>query len=193
MSYRVYTSPGMVLKKKNSGERDVVLYILTRDLGLVAASARSTRSSKSKLRGFTEEFTYGEFSLIKGRNGWKLTNVSDAENFFFSAPEYSRKTMAQISSVVMKMTQGESPHMEVFETVSKCFSFLTQARAEDVLSAEFLCVLRIMSELGYVHADNDVGVLLSNDSFDSDFLQKVQDNRIKIVAVINKAMKESQL
>ncbi|MFZ2523560.1 MAG: DNA repair protein RecO [Minisyncoccia bacterium] len=193
MSYRVYTTKGIVLKKKNSGEQNSFLYILTKDLGLIIASARSTRSSKSKLKGLIEEFSHGDFSFVKGKNGWHLTNVSENGNFFFQAPNHSRKTLAQMAAVLLKMIQGEEPHKEVYSTVVESFKFLTEVTKDHIHIVEVLSVLRIMYELGYVRDDNEVTDFLKNDDYSSEILQQGQDNKIKIVALINRALKESQL
>lgn len=193
MSYHVYTTAGIVLKKRSTGEQNTLLYILTQDLGLIIASARSTRTAKSKLRGMIEEYSYGYFSLVKGKNGWKLTNVSQELNFFFDSPEYSRRTLAQVASVLIKMIQGETPHKKVFEVVCSGFNFIKKIEENNIYPTEILMVLRIMNELGYVEADGEIKSLVSENEFSLHLLEEVERNKIKIVGVINKAIKESQL
>lgn len=193
MSYRVYTTKGIVLKKKTSGEQNSALYILTKDLGLIIASARSTRSSKSKLRGLIEDFSYGDFSLVKGKNGWHLTNVSQEGNYFFEAEAHSRKTIAQVSSIITKMIQGEAIQPDIFECVSSGYKFLCKCKKDEVYLSEILIVLRAMSLLGYVEGSESVDIFTSNNAFDESLLQEVSTNKIKIVGIINKAIKVSQL
>lgn len=193
MSYRVYTTKGIVLKKKTSGEQNSLLFILTKDLGYIMASARSTRSSKSKLKGLLEEYAYGEFSLVKGKNGWRLTNVSNEGNFFFELPEYSRKTLAQISSVLGKMIQGEVEQSEIYECISKSFKCLSITEKEDVPQVEIYTVLYIMNLLGYVDNTEEIKSLTSDFVINQNSLDRISENKIKIVGIINKAIKASQL
>lgn len=193
MSYRVYTTKGVVLKKKTSGEQNSILYLLTQNLGLIIVSARSTRSAHSKLKGLVEDYSYGDFSLVKGKNGWRLTNVSQEGNFFFEAEEYSRKTIAQISSILIKMIQGEVVQPEIFGCVLGGYKFLTKTDLENVYLAEILIVLRVMNLLGYVEGGEGVQGLVLDNSFDEGVLQKVSASKIEIVGIINKAIKASQL
>lgn len=193
MSYRIYTTKGIVLKKKSSGEQNSLLYILTKDLGLVIASARSTRSAKSKLKGLMEEYSYGDFSLVKGKNGWQLTNVSNAGNFFFEANEYSRKTLAQVSSVLVKMIQGEVEQSDIYETVLNSFSYLSNTEKESVHSVEIVTVLRVMNFLGYVETTDEIKNLTSQLNLDDSLIEYVSRNKIRLVGIINKAIKASQL
>ncbi len=193
MSYRVYTTRGIVLKKKNSGEQNSFLYLLTEDLGLIIASARSTRSFRSKLKGLIEEFSYGDFSLVKGKNGWRLTNVSQEGNFFFEGEDHSKKTIAQISSVIIKMIQGEVEQSDIYNCVHRAFKFLTKCETVNTQLVEIVSVLRIMSLLGYVESGNRVTNLVSGCEIDQNLLNLVSENKIKLVGIINKAIKESHL
>lgn len=193
MSYRIYTTKGIVLKKKTSGEQNSLLYVLTKDLGLIIASARSTRTTGSKLRGLLEEYSYGEFSLVKGKNGWRLTNASSEGNFYFESQEYSRKTVAQICSVLTKMIQGEVEQEDIYDCVIESFQFLTTAGKSDITLVETLTVLRIMNLLGYVEHKDGLTEIIKGSEITPKILNEVFHNKIKIVGIINMAIKESQL
>lgn len=194
MSYHVYTTKGIVLKKVNFGEADAVIYVLTRDFGLIIASARSVRLSVSKLRASLQEYSLVSISCIKAKNGWKITNVSEDRNFFFDYPEVSRKTLAQVSSVLLKMIQGETPHSEIFETVMMGFSFLKDVRGEDVHSFEVLFVLRVLFLLGYVAKDaNTESFIKDTTAWDDKLVSEVKRDKEKLIRIINKALKESHL
>jgi recombinational DNA repair protein (RecF pathway) len=49
MSYHIYNTDGIVLKRVNFGESNALFYILTADLGLIISSAQAVRSHLSKL------------------------------------------------------------------------------------------------------------------------------------------------
>lgn len=194
MSYHIYTTDGIILKRIPFGEANILVSILTEDLGLIQASARSARLSVSKLRPALQEYEYVSVSCIKGKNGWKVTNVVEKGSFFFEYPKYSHKVLAQVSFVLLKMIQGEFPHKEVFQTVKSGFEALKNVPEKDLQNFEILSVFRILSELGYVANDSEVGVFLSDPTnWSTGLLSQVLDKKVHLVSLINKALTESQL
>ncbi len=156
MSYHIYTTNGIILKQTPFGEANVLLHILTEDLGLIMASAHAVRTPASKLRSALQEYTFVSISCIKGKNGYKVTNVLEKNNFFFEMGDemskipfdikeddvartvLARRVIAQIVSVIMKMIPGESPHPEIFQTVLTGFEYLVKLSemARTVLSTK---------------------------------------------------------
>ena len=194
MSYHIYTTDGIIRKRTAFGEANIFLHILTEDLGLIVAGARSARLSSSKLRSALQEDTYVSVSCVKGKNGWKITNVVEKENFFFNYPNFSHKVLSQISSVLLKMIPGESPHKEIFQVVKSGFEFLKTLHEKDVLNFETLVVLRILHQLGYVESGPEINFFLKNrEEWNVSILEKVSQSRGNLIFTINKALKESQL
>ena len=194
MSYHIYTTDGIILKRSTFGEANVLLHILTYDLGLILASARSARLSVSKLRPALQEYTYVSVSCIKGKNGWKITNVVEKGNFYFENPECTHKVISQVSSFLLKMIQGEVPHKEIFQTVKSGFEFLENIKEVAVSEFEVLTVLRVLHDLGYVVKNTETELFLENrEDWAPPVLEKVRENKKNIVVIINKALKESHL
>lgn len=194
MGYHIYTTDGIILKRTAFGEANLLLYVLTADLGLIIASARSARLSASKLRPALQEYTHVSISCVKGKNGWKITNVVEKGSFFFDCPEYSHKVLSQITSILLKMIPGESPHKEIFQTVKTGFEFLKTLSEKEIANFETLCVLRILRELGYVVMDSNTELFLKDmTAWDLSLLQKIRENKEKIIGLINGALKESHL
>ncbi len=193
MSYHIYTTPGIVLKRTTFGESDTVLYVLTRDLGLIIASAKSTRLLASKLRSSLQEYSFITLSCIKGKNGWKITNAVEEKNLFSDLPIEYKKILAQISAVIVKNIAGEFPQKEIFEMIKESFIFLKDVKEGDLKDFEILTVLRLMKELGYVSPDEDSRKYFDEKAVLEDKVSFVKNDRLKLVGVINKALKESQL
>lgn len=194
MSYHIYTTPGIILKRRTFGESDTVLYILTRDLGLIIASAKSTRLMVSKLRSGLQEYSVATISCIKGKNGWKITNVVSEKNLFFDYPDYAKKVLAQVAFMLTKGIVGELPQKEIFETVESGFRLLGSIQKENVNNLEVLMVLRVMHQLGYVALDSKTeGYIKDNTSWDLGLLEQVQNNKKSIIELINESLRESQL
>ncbi|MBI4156049.1 MAG: recombination protein O N-terminal domain-containing protein [Candidatus Zambryskibacteria bacterium] len=209
MAYHIYTTEGIILKALPFGEANVLLYILTKDLGLIVASAQSSRLLKSKLRHGLQEYAHITASLVKGRNGWKLTDVSEKGSFFFDLPKPYTQCMVQVFFVLLKTIIGEMPQPAIFETVRTGSEFLAKTfananvrpteaelriRENDIKNFEILLVLRILYELGYVaQSENTETFLASLNLWNSDLLQKISAKKQPLVQIINKALKESQL
>lgn len=194
MSYHIYTTDGIILKRTSFGEANILLYVLTEDLGLIIASAQSARLAVSKLRPALQEYSRVSLSCIKGKNGWKITNVSGRGNVYYEAPEYSHKILARISKILLQMIAGESAHPEIFKTVKDGFDYLKKITKEEIQNFETLLVLRILFQLGYVANAGDLDKYLNSTSeWSGDLLKDVALDRVMLVSLINKALKESQL
>jgi DNA repair protein RecO (recombination protein O) len=194
MSYHIYTTEGIILKRGGFGESNVVLHVLTRDLGLIIASAQSARLEVSKLRGHLQEYSLVSLSCVKGRSGWKATSASVADNFFFNYPAYSHAALAKVSQLLLQMIAGESAHAEVFDLVRGGFEFLGSLKEEDMSSFEMLIVLRILFLLGYVARNPETERLLAElNVWNQELLAFAEENKLNIIGFINKALKESQL
>lgn len=194
MSYHIYTTDGIILKRTTFGEANVLLHILTLDLGLIIASARSARLSVSKLRPALQEYNLVSVSCIKGKNGWKITNVVSKESFYFDSEEYTHKVISQIISVLLQMIQGEHPHKEIFEIVRDAFIFLKNVKKESLSNFEVLVVIRILHELGYVVNDFDTKIFFEKPIIWNEILlERVKENKTHLISLINKALRESHL
>lgn len=83
MAHHIYTTEGFVLDSLPFGEGNSFIYLFTRDLGLVGASARSVRDIKSKLRYGLQTFCRSTVSLVRGKNEWKVTSALPKKNFYY--------------------------------------------------------------------------------------------------------------
>jgi len=206
MSYHIHTTDGIILKRATFGEANILLYVLTADLGLIIASARSARLAVSKLRPALQEYTHVSISVIHGKNGWKITNVVEKNNFYFDVPDEDknpssraklatgRGVLARVASTLIQMIPGESEAPEIFYTVVSGLEFLKTISEKDIFSFETLAVLRILSELGYVVSDANTEIFLKEPNmWNPELLEKISEKKLAIVGIINKALKESQL
>ena len=71
----IHTTPGLIIHSRPYGEAGKLLSIFTRDFGLVLANAQGIRLEKSKLRPFIQDYSFGIFSLVKGKELWRLTSA----------------------------------------------------------------------------------------------------------------------
>lgn len=206
----IRTTYGFIVGSKSYGDADRLLSIFTRDFGLIVASARGIRLEKSKLKGKTQDYSFGKYSLVKGRDFWRLTDAEEARRehvgdlrFCDSATELSVTSsrridialIARIASLLKRFMHGESAHPELFDCVSACGTFLEENKIDDEISAtlESLIIARIMHWLGYIGNDRELNGHLQSIVITMQLLESLADKRIIINRHINKALKESHL
>jgi recombinational DNA repair protein (RecF pathway) len=194
MSYHIYSTDGIVLKRTPHGEANIVVHILTRDLGLIIASAQSARLQSSKLSSALTEYSLMSLSVIKAKRGWKITDARSKENFYFSCSIVEQRMLARISSVLLQMIPGEDPHHEIFETVLSSFTFLQTVVDFNVKNFETVAVLRILYHLGYVIKNSDTEAFLGDTtSWTQSLVASAATHRTTLIKIINHALKESHL
>lgn len=140
MSYHIYTTKGLVLKATPLREADRTYAILTRDLGLVRASASGVRKEGSKLRGALEPFVISQISLVRGKEFWRITSAEVVRQVPASAG------LGRPLALLERLVPGEAAHPELFDTVE-----------ENLLAEETTLVANILHQLGYLKRE-DLGL-----------------------------------
>jgi|GEM_PF-121943 hypothetical protein len=72
-----YTTRGIVIYSSAYREADKIISIYTEDFGLVSAVAAGVRRSTSKLRYHTQDYSVRNFSLVRGRDLWRLVGAEE--------------------------------------------------------------------------------------------------------------------
>ena len=161
--YVIHTTPGFIIESRPRGEAGKLLSIFTRDLGLVLASAQGIRFEKSKLRYHSQEYSFGEFSFVRGKEFWRLTSAnagqikSDQKLVTFSdeaiashSPAAAREIVGRIALLLRRLLHGEEAHPELFNEVQSAADFLSahnSLSAEQLQTFESLIVFRILKLL----------------------------------------------
>ena len=78
MKLRTYSSEGIVLSRKNYGEADRILVILSKNFGKLSLLAKGIRKIKSKKRGSLEIFCQIKFSAVNG-HGFDIMTLQELE------------------------------------------------------------------------------------------------------------------
>lgn len=107
---------GIILKRRNIGEADRLLFIFTEELGKVTAVGRGLRKIKAKLAGHLEPFSLTNLQLIKGRNLYTVIGAQLIERF--ALPEEIEKIAEAgfICEVLDKALRDEAPHQDLFQS-----------------------------------------------------------------------------
>ena len=204
MSHHVYTTPGFVVESHPHKEAGKFLYIFTRDLGMVGASAQGIRFEKSKLRYHAQDFSLATFSLVRGKETWRV--VGAQEILHHRIPTSTKETISGKAShllyvrmlkVLKRLLPGEEKNEPLFDAILAAGNALADAAfsEEELALLEPLIMLRVLHHLGYIRESSDFKPLLVNDSFGKEIVTAIiaPQMKSKIIKEINTALKESQL
>ena len=152
--YSVFVTEGVVLRKRAVGEASVLVWVLTKELGLVRASGRSARAEASKLRYGLEPLTRARFSFVCGKHEWRLVGVEQVSRSLL-CETFSRQRVGKIAKLLLRLIHGEEFNRELYDTAVEGFEMLARTQPHDAAeSVEAVLVLRILSHLGYLpHTD----------------------------------------
>lgn len=151
MSHHVYTTRGVVLGSMPLREADKLVLILTRDLGLVVATARGIRNHNSKLRPILDDLSIVKVSLVKTLQGWRVTTAELIKSFQMG-PRASRpliKSLNQIIRLLRKLVKGEEKSIKLFEDLERDMLELVEDTKINAEDWEIRTVSRMLCNLGY--------------------------------------------
>ncbi len=192
--HHIYHTEGIILSSRNFGESGKYYHILTRDLGLVMASASGVRKMSSKLRFILQDFSYLKIDLVKGKDFWRVISASKTNVLedITKKPEIFA-ILANISRLLKRLLPGEEFNESLFTDLVHGLDVLAKAKTkEELRNIEAVMVLRILNSLGYI-GDSEALKDLVSSPFVYDILHEVGAKRVHILSEINKALKETQL
>ncbi len=191
--YQIHITPGIVLQKRAVGEGSARIAILTRELGLVRARAQSARAEKSKLRYGLELLTEARFSLVKGKQEWRLTGVEGGTRLV-SPSTYARAAAGRVSTLLLRLVAGQEHTPDLFETVSTGLHTLARTGTkEEAEAVEAILVLRVVSHLGYLPNTPELAPFIETDFASLELSQAAARSKRLLIRAINESLQVSGL
>ncbi len=193
--HHIYNTKGIILSSFGVGEANKLFYILTKDLGLIQATAQGVRNINSKNRYGLQDFSISNLSLVRGREVWRITNVSAKENLFFKLSQREiLEFLAGIFTFIRQLVQGEEKNEELYNLVSNLVSFLKkeELNVQDIKGLELITKIRILHNLGYFD-DKIFSWVLETGDFNQELIEKMNVEQRKAEKEINNAMEDIHL
>ncbi len=189
MSYAVYSTRGFIIGSSPSGEASKLYVIYTEDFGLIRARAQSVRLLASKLRYNLDEYSYGVFSLVRGKEFWRVTGAET-----LSVPTVGRSVRARILTLLKRLIQGEEPNPALFSVLTAMKDYEDNKTKDTVHRDVFevLVLVHVLSSLGYMDKTPFVETAGSVD-FGEQGIQVVREKYHEAISAINKALRETHL
>lgn len=194
--HHIHHTEAFVLGSRAKGEDSKVLFLYTRELGLVYAHAQGIRKLSSKLRFTLQDFSRAQVDLVRGKEIWRVTTATPIHSHaLISRSRESEKILAHVTSLLLRLVTGEEASEEIFQILDRTYALLQVGgkSGEDYRALELLSVARILISLGYLsRAIPGVAVTLSGDAqIPQEFADIAYQHRL--IRDINQALSESQL
>ncbi len=185
-----YETRGIVLFRSPLGEANVLLALLTADLGLVRARAQGLRRPGAKLAAALATFAESDLVLVRGKEEWRVAGAVLAENRFrgmrAAAP---RIRAARFSGLLLRLVAGEERDAALFPILYGFFDALSTLPPELHDAAEVLAALFMLRVLGLDGGDAPAGA----GAFTPGALAEVARERAAYVARVNRGIAASGL
>ncbi|MDB5253956.1 MAG: repair protein RecO, repair protein RecO [Parcubacteria group bacterium] len=194
MAYNIYTTEGLILSHRPLREADRVYSILTRDLGLLRATATGVRKEVSKLRGSLEPLSLSSISLIRGKEYWKLTSAIIERSFNKELEDKKkiRKSLSKVLVLLSGLVQGEDPHPELFDALIPLMNAAEKMEEKHSELLEIILVVRMLFHLGYL-SEGDVPEGIVQEELSEALFEKVLKNKKSIISSINEGIDAANL
>ena len=148
MKLRTYSSEGIILSRKNYGESDRILIVLSKNFGKLSLLAKGIRKIKSKKRGHLEIFSKIKFSAAKGHGLDIMTEAETINDFSGVRINLNKVSLAYyFCEVVNKITHEDGRSSTVYGLLSTALEELEQETELKKLRMKFIYDLLI--EMGY--------------------------------------------
>lgn len=150
-SPRVYKVEAIILKRKNIGETDRILTLLTKQFGKLKVIAKGIRKTSSKRSPHLELFTHVDLVLHKGKTWDSVTEVNGMETFQGLRTHLSRITIAYyLCELVDRLLPDRQEHMEVFMHLVTSFQLLNNGKYKKGREFCEQRSLTLLQMLGYI-------------------------------------------
>lgn len=127
-----YKTEGIILRRANFGEANMLLHIYTKDLGKVEAMARSARKAQGKLKGHLEPFLYCDFLIVRGRKMDTIANSFILDNFLdLRSNLESILAASAVTEISDRMILPGYRDERVFQLILKSLYFIDERLPEE--------------------------------------------------------------
>jgi DNA repair protein RecO len=193
--HRTYRTEAIVIETTNFGEANRFVYLLTEELGLIGAAAQGVRQLQSRMRLHTDCFMLGRFSLVRGRNMWRLTNALTTLSMGAILAERDLLPVAaRITALVRRLVHGEESNPRLYITVRDALDALVSACSTlQAHAIERIAVARVLHILGYLATDRVNMALVNSLQYDTRTLVWADREARSLTVSINQSLRESQL
>jgi DNA repair protein RecO (recombination protein O) len=175
------SSEGIVLSRKNYGEADRLITLLTKHFGKITLISKGVRKIKSRKRGHLEVFAKVKFSSSFGNSSIGiLTEVESIDNYNIIRNDLKKVSLAYyFCEVVSKMIENDHKQEDVYKLLDEFLKKMEDTRNHKKLRTDFID--KLLVNLGFW----PTGKILPNPD---EFLSQILEKNINSVRVGKKVL-----
>jgi len=143
-----YVSRAIVLARNESREYGITLTLLTEDFGLVRARAEGLRKPGAKLASALQTLSESDVTLLRGKEGWRLTGALLCDNHFSILAPTSRDRAGRVASLLLRMSPSDAQEVGFFAHFADFLRALPVQSDEEQDTAECHTVFALLVLLG---------------------------------------------
>lgn len=195
--HHIHTTDGLVIGSKPYGEAGKIVFIFTSKLGLITAIAQGVRLEKSKLRYNIRDYHFASFSLVHGKEFWRIVGASELHDLHSKEKEKVRLAiLAPVALILRRLLHGEEVSEQLFQCLVNCVKYIEKSSdfiEQEIVTIESLTIARILHLLGYLNADSLIKEEIKTIDYNHDLISRLIPKRLEINKKINQALRESHL
>jgi len=143
-----YVSRAIVLSRTGSREYGLILTLLTEDFGLVRARAEGLRKPGAKLASALQTLSESDVTLLRGREGWRLTGALLAQDHFADLAPEARRRAGRVAGLFLRLMPPDAHESGFFAHYRDFLSSLATLEAEEQDTLECRAVFGLLVLLG---------------------------------------------
>jgi recombinational DNA repair protein (RecF pathway) len=182
-----YATPAFVLARTPLSEAGMLMTLLTAEFGLIRARAEGLRRSGAKLAAALQAFDESAVTLVRGKDGWRLTGAVLEEDHFHALAPDMRHRAARVASLLLRLVHGESADAPLYGILRDFIAALPGLDEDGQDAAEVLAALRLVRALGL-----DAGEV-PEEGYGQAALVAVRERRSEYVKRVNRGISASGL
>ncbi|HWH16093.1 MAG TPA: recombination protein O N-terminal domain-containing protein [Candidatus Paceibacterota bacterium] len=143
-----YHTRAIVLGRSPLAESAALIALLTEEFGLVRARAEGLRKPGAKLAHALQTFDLSEVTLVRGKEGWRLSGAVLEAHLFESLDAPSRSRAGRVNGLFLRLMHGEGGDATLFSLWLEFLTLLPRLSEEAQDAAECFFALRLLGHLG---------------------------------------------
>ncbi len=143
-----YATKAIVLARHPLAESALLVTLLTEEFGVVRARAEGLRKPGAKLAHALQTLDACEVTLVRGKEGWRLSGALLEEHWFRALSAPARARAGRIVGLVLRLVHGEANDTALYPLLHDFLMALPMLSGDEQDTAEVYAALRLLNLLG---------------------------------------------
>lgn len=144
------TTDGLIIREQAIGERDRLVTVLTREMGIIRAFVRGAKNIKSRMTSSTGLLCYSRLSIYEGKDKYIIEDAVPIEVFFQLRDDIVKLSLAQyFLELDYELAPKEEHADECLRLTLNALHMLASGKLEPA-AVKPIMELRLLSYAGYM-------------------------------------------